>query len=747
MRTLKKSLRTALSAMMALAVAVVTVPPVAHAAASSELLVHYKFDEAAGTVAMDSTGNGRNASVINGATWTAGEGLRFDGVDDYVKLPDNLMKDLPSITVSTEVLLAPNQSTPYFIYGLGNAMGSSGNGYLFTTGNNYRTSIASGNWSTEQTTVQNQPLQRGVWKTLTYTLSANTGTLYLDGVPVAQRSGITITPGSIGQGVTTANFIGKSPYSGDKYLKGQIRDFRIYRTALSPTEVRELTATDQERVTRDHAALSLGNLSSVTSNLTLPTSGTNGSSITWTSSQSQFISSTGVVTRPQGTNAQVTLLASISKGGVNATKLFTATVLRNATDEENVSTAATALALNQPNDVRGNITLPVTSGAATVSWTSSQPAVVDPTGVVTRQSAETQVTLTAKLIAGSASKTKNFNLTVKARPNLGPMEGYAFAYFTGNTITGENIYMAASRGNNALQWSELNGGQSILNSTLGTKGLRDPFLIRSPEGDKFFMIATDLSIGRGTSWDASQRQGSQYLEIWESTDLKTWSSQRHVKISPTTAGNTWAPEAYWDESQQTYVVFWASKLYAENDPNHTGMSYNRMLYATSRDFVTFSEAKIWQDRGESRIDSTVIKDKGMFYRFTKDEGGGGTGCSDIIQERASSLTAVDLPGNTSWTMLDSCIGRDAGTSAVEGPTVFKANPGDTSGSPYYLFVDEYGGRGYIPLGTNNLAEPAWKVPASYQLPSKPRHGTVIPVTKAELNALNTAFPPSVASAG
>ena len=31
---------------------------------------------------------------------------------------------------------------------------------------------------------------------------------------------------------------------------------------------------------------------------------------------------------------------------------------------------------------------------------------------------------------------------------------------------------------------------------MGEKGLRDPFLIRSPEGDKFFLIATDLSIGR-----------------------------------------------------------------------------------------------------------------------------------------------------------------------------------------------------------------------------------------------------------
>ncbi|GAA1703702.1 hypothetical protein GCM10009745_58980 [Kribbella yunnanensis] len=329
--------------------------------------------------------------------------------------------------------------------------------------------------------------------------------------------------------------------------------------------------------------------------------------------------------------------------------------------------------------------------------------------------------------------------TPPERPAAAPYVGYVFSYFTGNSVAGEKIYFAASRGNTALKWDELNNGQPVLESTKGTLGLRDPFLIRSPDGGRFFLIATDLSIGRNGDWDAAQRRGSRYLEVWESTDLVNWSEQRHVLVSPETAGNTWAPEAYWDTELQQYVVFWASKLYAADDPGHTGSTYNRMLYATTSDFRTFSAPKIWQDRGESRIDSTVIKESGTYYRFTKDEGGGGTGCSDIIQEKSSSLTAVDLPGKPKWAMQDSCIGRDAGTSAVEGPTVFKANPGDTPGSKYYLFVDEYGGRGYIPLGTNDLEAPNWKVPTKYSLPSSPRHGTVIPVTQAELDRLRSGI--------
>lgn len=65
-----------------------------------------------------------------------------------------------------------------------------------------------------------------------------------------------------------------------------------------------------------------------------------------------------------------------------------------------------------------------------------------------------------------------------ARQDAAVNEGYVFAYFTNNSLAGEKVYLAASNGNNALDWQELNGGQPVLTSTEGTGGLRDPFLIR-----------------------------------------------------------------------------------------------------------------------------------------------------------------------------------------------------------------------------------------------------------------------------
>ncbi|GEC04294.1 hypothetical protein SSP24_19490 [Streptomyces spinoverrucosus] len=318
--------------------------------------------------------------------------------------------------------------------------------------------------------------------------------------------------------------------------------------------------------------------------------------------------------------------------------------------------------------------------------------------------------------------------------------GYLFAYFTGEgTADGEQIRYALSRGNDALHWRELNAGKPVLTSTIGEKGLRDPFVIRSPEGDKFYMIATDLRMYRNSSgsWDQVQRHGSKSIMVWESTDLVHWTDQRLVKVSPDNAGNTWAPEAYWDDSLGAYVVFWASKLYAADDPDHTGSTYNKMLYATTKDFRTFSEPKVWNDPGYSVIDSTVVEHKGTYYRYTKDERdpSSSSPCSKFITgEKSRTLTS------TSYDFVSDCIGKGA-MDRGEGPTVFKSNTEEK----WYLFIDEYGGRGYLPFETTDLDSGRWTPSTNYQLPASPRHGTVIPVTQQEYDRLLAAYPVSPAS--
>lgn len=707
------------------------------------LALWYPLDAAAGATVADASGHGRDGTVRGTTAWSGtGEGLGFNGSDTFVEMPDSVLSGMTAITVSMDVRIDADQATPYFLYGFGNTSGTAGDGYLFTTGNTFRTSLASGNWSTEQTTLPSpaRALTRSVWKHVTYTQTGSTGVLYEDGVEVARNTALTLTPASIGSGTTTANHIGKSVYPGDRLFKGRMRDFRVHDRALAPPEVEQLALpVASQGVADDRAVLTLGDTGAVVTDLTLPTAGTaGGSTITWASDAPSVVSATGDVTRPAAGEpaGSARLTATLKKGRVTDTKTFDITVPAAYDDATATVEGARTLTVHGLDDVRGNLTLPTSGPYGThVTWASAKPAVVTPDGVVHRPangSGATAVQLTATVRRGAAKATRALTAHVPELPAEEALKGYMFSYFTGEgTADGEQLHAALSKGNDPLNWQELNGGKPVLTSTLGEKGLRDPFIIRSPEGDKFYQIATDLRIYGNGDWDAAQRTGSRSIMVWESTDLVHWTDQRLVKVSPDAAGNTWAPEAFYDAKLGSYVVFWASKLYA--DAGHSGTTYNRMMYATTRDFHTFSEPRIWIDRGYSVIDSTMIEHDGQYHRFSKDERDNSSSTpysKFVFAEKSESV--LDL----SYDFVAEGIGKGA-MSAAEGPLVFKSNTEEK----WYLFLDEFGGRGYIPFESTDLASGAWTPSTDYDLPARPRHGTVLPVTQREYDRLLRAYTP------
>jgi len=67
------------------------------------LVGHWSFDEGSGTTAHDSSGN-NNHGTIHGASWTDGKfgkAISFDGVDDYVEVPDS-----PSLKITDAITIA-----------------------------------------------------------------------------------------------------------------------------------------------------------------------------------------------------------------------------------------------------------------------------------------------------------------------------------------------------------------------------------------------------------------------------------------------------------------------------------------------------------------------------------------------------------------------------------------------------------------------------------------------------------------
>jgi predicted extracellular nuclease len=135
---------------------------------------------------------------------------------------------------------------------------------------------------------------------------------------------------------------------------------------------------------------------------------------------------------------------SISKGIVSLMIMLVAVIALVAcggnNDQKLVDEALDAIAITyQTGDtdqtITKNITLPTTSGTVTVTWTSSNTAVISNAGVVTRGEADTVVSLTATLTLGDVSETKVFTVKVLAAPVVvDPADALAALTITGDSL-------------------------------------------------------------------------------------------------------------------------------------------------------------------------------------------------------------------------------------------------------------------------------------------------------------------------
>ncbi len=300
-------------------------------------------------------------------------------------------------------------------------------------------------------------------------------------------------------------------------------------------------------------------------------------------------------------------------------------------------------------------------------------------------------------------------------------EGYLFVTFRGqHGPLDEQIYFALSK--DGRNWAALNDGKPVLVSELGEKGVRDPYLVRSHDNKKFYLIATDLSWARDRNVGRSIRAGSRSIMIWESTDLANWSEPRLVKVAPDDAGCAWAPEAVYDEESGDYLVFWASTTRRDNFAKH------RIWAARTKDFVTFGEPFIYIEKPVTIIDTTIIHDGRDYYRFTKDEQ-----FKAVTLETSPKLTGpwTDVPEFSLNTL-----------RGHEGPECYIVEPAsDGKPATWCLILDHYAkGRGYQPFVTQDLAKGQFTPGEGFSFPFQFRHGSVLPVTGAEYRRLQAAYP-------
>ncbi|MGD8786793.1 MAG: LamG domain-containing protein [Phycisphaerales bacterium] len=222
--------------------------------ANAELVGWWKFDETAGTVAADSSGNGNDGTVINGSEWVDGwidGALQLDGVDDYVELPiGGVISTLDECTMAVWVNWSGQGNSWQRIIDFGTGTAN----YIYVTpsasgfGDAMHVAIVNNNGIWNEFSSSEGELGTG-WHHLAVTVSASEAAMamYLDGELVGSMEE---TVNSIsGLGETTQNWLGKSQYE-DPAFDGSVDDFRLYNEVLSDIDLHAIAVTDYQQAWR-----------------------------------------------------------------------------------------------------------------------------------------------------------------------------------------------------------------------------------------------------------------------------------------------------------------------------------------------------------------------------------------------------------------------------------------------------------------------------------------------------------------
>ncbi|MBQ4516282.1 MAG: hypothetical protein II978_05795 [Clostridia bacterium] len=180
--------------------------------------------------------------------------------------------------------------------------------------------------------------------------------------------------------------------------------------------VRDVTPSAELAVNNAKQELTLAGIDYNTARIELPLYGIENTSLSWTSSNNDVISTDGVVTR-QAEATDVILTANIKKGDVSVTKDFVINVLANDLPDPTVEIMKIIASQLTEEDITDepqfritkNLELPkeITNGRAAdiggvnITWKSNYPAIITDDGVITPQQYEAAATLTATLTAKS----------------------------------------------------------------------------------------------------------------------------------------------------------------------------------------------------------------------------------------------------------------------------------------------------------------------------------------------------------
>ena len=605
------------------------------------------------------------------------------------------------------------------------------NGCFFLGAGATRYAITPTNYREEEAVQTGTPLEKGVWQHVAYRQKDRIGTLFIDGLPVASDS-IHLSPKDLGK--TTYNWLGRSCYEGDAYLKGaRYCWFSIFKGAPSDEQI-----LDDSQLYMDalNSELFEAQLSEAQANLTLPTDILYGDialpvnldndiTVEWTSSDEAHLTPTGKVTRPAlgEDTATVKLTAILSKKTLKASKVFLVKVVPLLDNAESVRTDLRWViseferrnAAADLSCLRTDLSLPtVTNEGSYVRWRSSDPTLVSHAGFLRGYSPKGSktVSLTALLVKGAVADSVSFAVTVPEAPEY---SAYLFAYFTGNSQSQEQIRFALST--DGFNYTPLNNGAPIISSdTIALKkAVRDPHILRGEDG-RFYMVVTDMKSSEG--WSSNDG-----LVLLRSDDLIHWTHSAidfpdtwPARFDRQALTQVWAPQTIWDPETKQYMVYYSI--------GERGTHYIIYYSYANADFTALSEPQVLYDHGANTIDADIVRsDDGVYHMFFKTEGQG----NGIQQATATSLHGP-------WTAERRYLQQT--NVAVEGSGVFRLIDSDE----WVLMYDCYTSGHYQFCTSSDLHDFRFVCDTQTTGSFTPRHGTVIAITPDEAARLIAAWP-------
>ncbi len=286
---------------------------------------------------------------------------------------------------------------------------------------------------------------------------------------------------------------------------------------------------------------------------------------------------------------------------------------------------------------------------------------------------------------------------------------YLFSYFTGDGR--EGLHLAYSH--DGLRWKALKEGRPFLEPRIGGKLMRDPSIARGPDGT-FHLTWT-------TGW---WKEGVG-IGIAHSKDLIGWSEQTLLPVmeQEPKAVNCWAPEIYYDEETDQFLIFWATTIpgrFTETADPKDEKRNHRMYYIATRNFKTYTETALFYDPGFSVIDTFLLRDKenDRYVLFLKNETNVPAPEKNIRVAFAENAAGPYGPASEPIT----------GNYWAEGPSALKID------GRWIVYFDKYIDRQYGAVASYDLEK--WDdISDQVEFPPGARHGTTFAVSPAVLEKL------------